>query len=209
MGKMRCIVGQVWASFIVYLRCIDSMVVTSIATACLQCTICTMHNAQYTNLRIDSLDRVPSPISLHFVNLSCLCSAVSAACQALCHYHVCRSLFSLSCNSFRALLEVFSISMFTTSSKTTLKSKNSDFASVACLDGIVSIRDMHWTCNVRYIYIITYIYIYIYYMDGYYMSVRLHFTSHRRVKVQHKSAISSHTTVFTHQIIYLLYTTLI
>ena len=39
-------------------------------------------------------------------NLSCLCSAVSAAHRALSHSHVRSSLFSSSCDGFRALMEV-------------------------------------------------------------------------------------------------------
>ena len=53
--------------------------------------------------------------------LPCLCSAVSAARRALL-FRVRSNLFSLSCDGFRVLLEVFRISMFTTSTKTTLKS---------------------------------------------------------------------------------------
>ena len=70
-----------------------------------------------TNSCSGSQDRAPSPSlsGLCFVNLSCLCSAVFASRRA--HSLQRRSLSSLSCDGFGALLE---ISMFTTNSKTTL-----------------------------------------------------------------------------------------
>ena len=58
-------------------------------------------------------------ISLHFVNLSCLCSSVSGTCQAPSHSLLHCSLSFLPCDGFGTLLEVFRVSMFTTSSKTT------------------------------------------------------------------------------------------
>ena len=59
-------------------------------------------------------------ISLHFVNLFCLCLAVSVTRRALFHSLLIRSLSSLFCNGFSALVEVLGVSMFATTSKTTL-----------------------------------------------------------------------------------------
>ena len=83
-------------------------------TACLQCIY--MHNKE--NLRFIQIHaaavRIVCPalsLSLHFVKLSCLCSAVLAARQARSLH--CRSLPSLSCDGFGALLEVFRIQPLT------------------------------------------------------------------------------------------------
>ena len=106
---------------------IGSMVVTYILH------VCNMHNAQHDIY----LGRAPSPISLRFANLSCLCSAVSAARRAL---SLILSWFCLSCDGFRLLLEVFRIYMFTTSSKTTIKSDYKSVRTCSQLDHAHSVR---------------------------------------------------------------------
>ena len=66
--------------------------------------------------------RVERPVlslsRLRFIILSCLCSAVFAACQARSFQR--HTLSSLSYDSFGVRTEVFRIPMFTTNSKTTL-----------------------------------------------------------------------------------------
>ena len=121
-----------------------------------------MYNAQqdiYTNLCIGSLGRAPSPISLRFVNGSCLCLAVSAARCALSpsRSRVRSSLFSLSCNGFRAVLEVF---VFTTSSKTNIKSDYKSMRTCSQLDHAHSVRTwrMYTRCTTYDTYMCIYIF---------------------------------------------------
>ena len=116
---------------------------------------CKMHNAQYniyTNLCIGSLGRAPSPISLWFVNLSCLCSAVSAARQALSLVLVC-AVAGFPCLAMVSEL-FWKYYMFTTSSKPTInltKKHVFPIRSRAKCPYAARIR-VHWT-YVRYIYI--------------------------------------------------------
>ena len=67
------------------------------------------------------------------------------------------SSLSLSCDGFRALLEVFGISMFTTNSKTTLQSKNSDYKSMHTCSWIICTQ---YACPGRATYNVRHIYIY-------------------------------------------------
>ena len=120
-------------------------------TACFQCILRTTHNRIFIQIYASALwvertvGRAPSPISLRFVNLSCLCLAVSAPCRTLSLSFSCAqcSLFSLSSNGFRAVLEVFRIYMFTASSKTTIKSDFKSVRTCSQLDHTHSVRTRH------------------------------------------------------------------
>ena len=109
-----------------------------------------MHNVFIQSYASAVVGTALSPITLCFVNLSCLCLAVSAACRT--------SLFSLSCDDFRALLEIFRIYMFTTAKQLTIKA----CACVSQLDH-AHIVSVHGACtralDVRHM---IHIYIYIY-----------------------------------------------
>ena len=99
----------------------------------------------------------PISLSLRFANLSCLSLAVSATRRGFtCSLLRC-SLSSLSSDGFRAHLEVFGISMFSTGNKT----RFAHVRSHAFCPHMACIR-MHWTYDVKYIYMYIYIYIYIY-----------------------------------------------
>ena len=129
--------------------------IVHVYTACLY--IC-MHSRMFKQIYASAIWVKRLALSLHFANLSCLCSAVSAARRPL--SFSCRrcSLFSLSCQGFKALLEVFRICMFTTTSITTIKSDYKSVRTCSQLDHARSVRKRRaYACTGRtysiYIYI--------------------------------------------------------
>ena len=129
-----------------------------------------MHNKE--NLRLIQTHaaavRVEHPAlspSLHFVNLSCLCWAVSAPHRARSLRH-CSLSSSVPCHCFGALLEVFRISMFTTTTLTQeilnnwiIKVSRSAHVFTSCVYCSYAVRVCAQWTYVRYIYIYTHIYI--------------------------------------------------
>ena len=117
---MQCIVGRVWVSCVVYWHCIGSITTMHNILHVCNAYVHNKKNLKFVQIHAVAV-RVERPtlsLSLCFVNLSCLCSAVSAAHRALSHSLLCHSLSSLSCNGFGALREVVRVFIFTKSSKT-------------------------------------------------------------------------------------------
>ena len=114
---MQYIVERAWASRMLYCCCIGSITGShNMLDVCL--SVYAQRRERSANSCSRSQGRVLSPI--HFVDLFCIRSAVSAAhwtpsCSLLCH-----SLPSSSCEGLSAPLEVFRVSGFTTSSETTV-----------------------------------------------------------------------------------------
>ena len=104
--------------------------------------ICTMHNRMF--IHIASLGRVPSPISLHFINLSCLCSAISAIRQALSRSRVRSSLFPCLVMVSKLFWKYSEyMYMLTPSSKTTIKSEFKSVRMFSQLDHAHSVCTWH------------------------------------------------------------------